>query len=306
MTQHPSWTRTLLDWSRFTAFRFAIVVCIGWCGCSTNTTTPENGGPTPPSHQQASVSPRDSAATNDRIDDSAPEGSAHQEAPSTSDTEGSSGSSAGSGQVTPEVLPSEPTPSPLREDEQPQNGTESPVPQFAGLPPAAPPPAEVHKPEVILSERHLQTCRVGVGDSFPALTLPDQEGASHDLSQLMGDRMTIVVFWNSKNMYAREQFSRIMKEAYDRYAALGVKVVTINVGDTPEVVQNLVAEHKITTPCLIDVERKAFEQVANDLLPRTYLLDAEGKILWFDLEYSRSQRLSLHNAVHYQLKQGGV
>ncbi len=306
MTQHPSWTRTLLNWSRFTAFHFAIAICIGWCGCNANTTTPEDGGPKSPSQQHASVNPRDSAATNDRIEDSAPEGSAHQEAPSTSGIEEGSGSSASSEQVTPDALPSEPTPSPLHENEQPPNATELPVPQVAGLPQAAPPPAEVHKPEVILSERHLQTCRVGVGDSFPALTLPDQEGTSHELSQLMGDRMTIVVFWNSNNMYAREQFSRIMKEAYDRYAALGVKVVTINVGDTPEVVQNLVAEYKITTPCLVDVERKAFEQVANDLLPRTYLLDAEGKILWFDLEYSRSQRLSLHNAVHYQLKQGGV
>jgi hypothetical protein len=37
-------------------------------------------------------------------------------------------------------------------------------------------------------------------------------------------------------------------------------------------------------------------------LPRTYLLDSSGKILWFDLEYSRSTRRELNQAIRYVLK----
>jgi peroxiredoxin len=191
-----------------------------------------------------------------------------------------------------------------------------PVPPAAGssnvaggtqaAPKPAPPPAEVHKPEIVLSENHAATCVIGVGDPFPAISLPDLDGKTQELRQLLGDRMTIVVFWTSSNLYAREQFARVMQEAHNRYAALGVKVVTINVGDSAEAVQKLAAQNNVAVPCLLDTDQEAFQQVARGLLPRTYLLDAEGRVLWFDLEYSRGQRLGLHNAVHFHLKQGGV
>jgi peroxiredoxin len=171
---------------------------------------------------------------------------------------------------------------------------------------AAAAPVEVYKPEVILSQNHAQTCVVGMGDPFPKLTLADLEGNSRELSQLYGERMTIVVFWTAKGFYAREQFARIMQEVQDRYQPLGVSVVAINVGDSPQVVQELAQKDGVTVPCLLDADSQAFHQVATDLLPRTYLLDAEGRILWFDLEYSRSQRQELHNAVHFQLKQAGA
>jgi peroxiredoxin len=186
---------------------------------------------------------------------------------------------------------------------QPAAPGKTPAPRSGSQ--AAPPP-EISKPEVILSQHHAQTCVIGVGDSFPAIALPDLEGNQRELSQLYGDRMTIVVFWTAKGLYAREQFSRIMQEAATRYEPMGVKVVAINVGDSPEVVQELATKHQVTIPCLLDADGQAFAQVATGLLPRTYLLDAEGRVLWFDLEYSRGQRLGLNNAIFYQLKQTGA
>ena len=35
---------------------------------------------------------------------------------------------------------------------------------------------------------------------------------------------------------------------------------------------------------------------------RTYLLDAQGKILWLDMEYSRATRYDLRNALHFYLQ----
>ena len=169
-----------------------------------------------------------------------------------------------------------------------------------------PPPADLHPPEVILSEHHRNTCLVGVGDAIPPLTLSTLDGKPQELSQLYGERMTIVVFWSTGNFYAREQFTRLMPELEQRYQGLGVNVVAINVGNSPDEVRELVEQHGVAADMVLDPDGEAFQQVAADLLPRTYLLDAEGRILWFDLEYSRSQRIGLHNAVHYHLKQGGV
>jgi hypothetical protein len=48
---------------------------------------------------------------------------------------------------------------------------------------------------------------------------------------------------------------------------------------------------------LLDAEGRAFAEVGSEKLPRTYLVDAQGKILWFDIEYSLSTRRELHQAL---------
>ena len=53
---------------------------------------------------------------------------------------------------------------------------------------------------------------------------------------------------------------------------------------------------------LRDPDRQAFAQIASDLLPRSYLLGADGEILWLDVEYSRSTRRELRNAILYHLR----
>jgi hypothetical protein len=48
---------------------------------------------------------------------------------------------------------------------------------------------------------------------------------------------------------------------------------------------------------LLDPEGKAFAQVGSEKLPRVFVLDGAGKIVWFDLEYSHSTRRELKQAV---------
>ena len=48
---------------------------------------------------------------------------------------------------------------------------------------------------------------------------------------------------------------------------------------------------------MLDADGDAFAQVGSEKLPRTYLLDPQGKILWFDLEYSLATRRELKDAL---------
>jgi hypothetical protein len=48
---------------------------------------------------------------------------------------------------------------------------------------------------------------------------------------------------------------------------------------------------------LLDADGKAFAQVGSEKLPRTYLVDPQGKILWFDIEYSLGTRRELNQAL---------
>ena len=161
----------------------------------------------------------------------------------------------------------------------------------------------VREPVVTLSEEHQATCLVQVGDVFPSFTLPTLEGEVTPLSAHYGARLTVVVFWDCPHPMAVEQISRLEEEVVRPYGAVGLSVIAINVGDTMEDQQSLLSQIDHSYVTLQDPDRQAWSQVATGLLPRTYLLSADGRVLWMDVEYSRSSRRELRNAILYQLRQ---
>jgi peroxiredoxin len=87
----------------------------------------------------------------------------------------------------------------------------------------------------------------------------------------------------------------------NRFSGNGVAVVGVNTGDDPQAARELIKLAGARFPNLSDRQGEAFKQVATTKVPRTYLVDASGKILWFDLEYSRTTRRELLQAIRYTL-----
>lgn len=166
--------------------------------------------------------------------------------------------------------------------------------------PSLPTPGDkVREPVVLLSAYHAATCIVGIGDRFPEFSLPDEQGRPKSSVDVLSKSLNVVVLWDAENPQGREQFQRLEHDLVKPYGPSGIGVVAINVGDTPQTVTALAAETNATFPLLLDSHRELFAKVAKSRLPRTYLVDREGRILWFDLEYSRSSRRELLNAIHY-------
>lgn len=182
----------------------------------------------------------------------------------------------------------------------------SPTPIAPVVRPALPVPEPVDiglgKPEVVMSEAHAKTCLIHVGDAMPELTLQHLNGKDFTLSQLYGQRLTVVVFWTAQHPYALEQFERLSRETDQPFSKFGVDVVAVNIGDSPQTVTELNLNNAGNFSSLLDPEGAALSQVATEKLPRTYLLDAEGKVLWFDIEYSLSTARGLKNALNYYLQ----
>ena len=163
-------------------------------------------------------------------------------------------------------------------------------------------PADLHRPQMLLTEAHAKTCLVKLGDQMPKLTLVDLEGSPQTLTDLYGRKLTVVVFWTDDKVFAREQFARLTQEVLQPFSQFGVNVVAVNVGDPPDVARSLAAEHDVDFPCLLDPDGTAFAQLATTKLPRTYLLDSQGTIRWFDIEYSQTTARELRNAIYYYLQ----
>ncbi len=164
------------------------------------------------------------------------------------------------------------------------------------------PPEYVFEPQVLMSQQDMDTCLVKTGEPFPDARLADLAGEEHELESLLGEKLTVVVFWSNANRLGREQVQRLGAEIIVPFENSGLNAVAINISDSPEQIGDLFpADRKIGFTMLLDPEAELFSKVATRRQPRTYLLDAKGNILWFDIEYSRSAVRELVNAIHVAL-----
>jgi peroxiredoxin len=161
--------------------------------------------------------------------------------------------------------------------------------------------ADLKMPKVILTEQHAATCRLGVGDTFPDFELADLEGRKQKFSQLLGDKLTLAVFWNGLEPIALEELADLARYYQPRFGDLGLAIVAINTGDDAQLAGELAQQAGAQFAVLSDADGAAFHHVATEKVPRTYLLDPSGTILWFDLEYSATTRRDMVEAIRYSL-----
>ena len=119
--------------------------------------------------------------------------------------------------------------------------------------------------------------RVAVGDAFPEIA---------GLADKRGDKVTIVAVPGGPE-WMNEMFTGDLKDDFaPAYADKGVKFVTL----TGPALGDKVASLSID-------KAKLNETLGEGRGPRVYVLDASGKVAWFDIEYSLSTHRELHAAL---------
>ena len=161
------------------------------------------------------------------------------------------------------------------------------------------PPAGI--PKVVMSDTDVASSLVKVGDKMPSAELPDVAGKSQALQGLLGEKATLVAFWTAGNISALQQLLDLKNDILEPYGKEGVRVVVIDEGDKTEQVKDAVEQTHPNFPILLDPEGGLFAKVATARLPRTYVLDATGRIVWFDIGYSPVMREALLQTVRAML-----
>lgn len=162
-----------------------------------------------------------------------------------------------------------------------------------------PPPPTI--PKVAMAETDLATCLVRVGDTMPDAELPDLADKKVSVRSLFGKKLTVLVFWTGKNLYAAQQLQDLEADVAKPYAEKGVALIGIDEGEDAKAAKDNLETAGATFRNLLDPGGAFLAKVAKGKLPRTYLIDAQGKILWFDIEYSRSTRRDLQQAIKVAL-----
>lgn len=166
----------------------------------------------------------------------------------------------------------------------------TPAKEKASAPPKVPP--------VVLSKGHEALCKVKVGDQFPDVSLPQLDGgAAAKLSSLFGKGATVVVLWKGDRRMSREELADMGPDVVEPFEKAGVAVVGIATSAPASEAESALKAAEASFANLVDVDGKVFAQLGSEKLPRTYLLDPQGKILWFDIEYSLGTRRDLNEAL---------
>jgi peroxiredoxin len=165
----------------------------------------------------------------------------------------------------------------------------------------APPPPGAF-PDIALSAAHRSTCKLFIGDQLRLPALADLDGSAVELEKLFGARATVVMFWQHDDPDAVEALTDFGPLMLAPYGDRGVRAVAIHAGDAVAEVKSIAERLQLAFPMLVDADFAAFSQVTDaprGLMPRMFLVDAGGRILWFDIEYSRTTRRDLDRALRY-------
>ncbi len=159
---------------------------------------------------------------------------------------------------------------------------------------AAPPPLVV--PKVALTEQLLATCKVQVGDAMPDDGALEGLGAK-SLATRYGRKLTVLLFWNDENPYSSQALQELEDDVAKPFGPKGVAVVGIHVKGSAEAARKAAESAGAKFPQALDPAGAFFAKVATAGLPRVYLLDAAGTIVWFDVQYRDSTREDLLTAI---------
>lgn len=165
-------------------------------------------------------------------------------------------------------------------------------------------------PEIFLLGAQKKMCKVSQGEKMPDFALRDLEGEEHTLSSVLKQKLTVVFFWNAgekePRSFEEEQSFNALKylEYNSQNQSDDVHFVFLNVGQNSDAIRKALEAREVKIPVLMDMEKTLYNKIATGILPRIYLLDKQGRILWFDVGFQYPKTYNdLKSAIRFVLKQ---
>ena len=130
------------------------------------------------------------------------------------------------------------------------------------------------------------------------------------LASLYGKKLTVVCFWTAVDrrtaLEAADTLRSLTNDVARPFARKGVQVIGIELAQTTWI-WRLEEHSRSRVETAVSMSRRDGKGqflgrvCKDDKLPRVFLLDAKGKILWFDVEYSRATREDLVQGIRVAL-----
>ena len=136
--------------------------------------------------------------------------------------------------------------------------------------------------------------------TFKSFTLKTLDGSQRSLSDVLGKKATLVVFFYPTCPYCNAAFPSVQK-MYDSYRDQGLSVVWINVITNEEgLIANWQREHGYTVPVLLG-DRALATSYNLRMTPTHYLLDSKAQVVSSHAGYKAGDEQDLEKSIRKAL-----
>jgi peroxiredoxin len=163
---------------------------------------------------------------------------------------------------------------------------------------------------VISAHPALAFGRVAVGDQLPDFRLPALGGEVFQLSEALGTKATLVVFWATWNPRSTEALADL-QELYAQHGPLTLVVIAINVDGeqaTPERTKNArstIERVGARYPVVIDERLDVYGEFGVVAVPSTVLVDPSRRVVSFLDGYPATTRVEFREEIVGLLRTAG-
>lgn len=145
-----------------------------------------------------------------------------------------------------------------------------------------------------------ETTLVQVGDLAPDFAVSKVGGGAFSLSANRG-KVVLINWFATWCGPCREEMPHLQKDVWEKFQGPDFAMVSIAREETLQVVQPFIEERGLTWPFALDPKRKAYAAYAEAFIPRTHVIDREGKIIFQSQGFEKEEFAEMIGVIEKEL-----
>lgn len=139
---------------------------------------------------------------------------------------------------------------------------------------------------------------VKLNDLAPDFTVQMLDGTRYTLSDLTAEgKVVMITFWATWCPPCRQELSHMQEAIFDRYKGTDLVVLPISRGEEPGKVRALLKKMGITFNVGLDQTEQIYHSYATNYVPRTYVIDRNGRVAYLGLGYDEEVAEQTHQTL---------
>ena len=165
---------------------------------------------------------------------------------------------------------------------------------------------EAEEPEPTAEQQDEQaeveaTTLVKVGQVAPDFSVEMLDGRTIKLSELRG-KVVMLCFWATWCPPCRQEMAHLQEGVIDHFAGKDLVVLPISRGEKRDVVEKFIADNSYTFGVGLDPERAIYDLYASNFVPRTFIINKRGKVVYRVAGYDEETAKAVNAAIAKALR----
>jgi peroxiredoxin len=140
-----------------------------------------------------------------------------------------------------------------------------------------------------------------VGQDVPSFAITTLEGEEFSTAALKG-KVLLLNFWATWCPPCQTEMPMLEKEIWNKYKGREFEMIAIAREQTDKEITEYRTKYKYTFPMAPDPKRGVYGKFANAGIPRTYVINRDGKILYQSTGYSPEDFQKMKNILEKELR----